>query len=400
MTSATFDDDSFSEIDGMSESEQDLLPLKQNEINQAVVNATDWTVETILSQINKGNIQLNPKFQRRDAWDIERKSRFIESLILGFPVPQLVLAEAKGKKGTYLVIDGKQRLLSIRQFSANNDDPDYSKLKLKGLTLRDDLNGKNLDNIKSELTFDDDLRAFENSPIRTVVIKNWSSESFLYHVFLRLNTGSLPLSPQELRQALHPGPFIEYADEVASSSHALRSILKNKKPDFRMRDAELFIRFFAFKLFLSDYSGDLKSMLDTTCNRLNTQWMENEEVIRQLGIEFEEAYTAAIKVFNNNAFKKWTKNGYESRFNRAIFDIVMYYFSDKQIRDAALLQCKVIEDSFKRLCIDDHVFLSSIEKTTKSLDATCIRLSTWATALNNVLGTNIHVPTLSNNRIN
>lgn len=399
MTSASYEENNFTEIDGMGESEQDLSPLKQGEINQAVVNATDWTVETILSQINKGNIQLNPKFQRRDAWDIERKSRFIESLILGFPVPQLVLAEAKGKKGSYLVIDGKQRLLSIRQFSAINGDPDYTQLKLKGLSLRDDLNGKNLDNFKSELMSDDDLRAFENSPIRTVVIKNWSSESFLYHVFLRLNTGSLPLSPQELRQALHPGPFIEYADEAASSSKALRSILKNKKPDFRMRDAELFIRFFAFKLFLSDYSGDLKSMLDSTCNRLNNQWQEDEESIKLLGNDFEEAYLAAIKIFNNNAFKKWTQNGYESRFNRAIFDIVIYFFSDKQIRDAALTKAHEIEEHFKSLCVDDHAFLSSIEKTTKSLDATCIRFSTWAMTLNNILGTSLHVPTIVNNRI-
>ena len=218
----------FQEVGETSESDRDLLPLKQGEISQAVVNGTDWTVETILSQINKGNIQLDPKFQRRDAWGVDRKSKFIESLILGFPVPQLVLAEAKGKKGSYLVIDGKQRLLSIRQFAAATDDRTYSQFRLKDLDLRPELNGKVLDDLKSDANLDDDLRAFENSPIRTVVIKNWSSESFLYHVFLRLNTGSLPLSPQELRQALHPGMFVDFADEAASTSNALKEILKNK----------------------------------------------------------------------------------------------------------------------------------------------------------------------------
>jgi hypothetical protein len=191
MTEEIFEENEFIEVGETTESEQDLSPLKQIEINQAVVNGTDWTVETILSQINKGNIQLNPKFQRRDAWGVDRKSKFIESLILGFPVPQIVLAEAKGKKGSYLVIDGKQRLLSIRQFASPNDDPSFSQLRLKDLTIRPELAGKSLVDLQTNVNMDDDLRAFENATIRTVVIKNWPSESCVYQVFLRQKTGSM-----------------------------------------------------------------------------------------------------------------------------------------------------------------------------------------------------------------
>jgi hypothetical protein len=57
---------------------------------QAVINQADWTVETIIQQIDKGNIELNPAFQRREAWQHVRKSQYIESLILNVPVPQLV----------------------------------------------------------------------------------------------------------------------------------------------------------------------------------------------------------------------------------------------------------------------------------------------------------------------
>ena len=282
MSNITQDEFEFSETGDTSETEKDLLPLKKGEISQSVVNGTDWTVETILSQINKGNIHLDPKFQRRDAWGIDRKSKFIESLILGFPLPQLVLAEVKGKKGSYLVIDGKQRLLSLRQFAAANDDPKYTQLRLKNLDLRPELEGKVFDDLKLDANLDDDLRAFDNSPIRTVVIKNWATESFLYHVFLRLNTGSLPLSPQELRQALHPGPFVDFADEAASQSNALKEILKNKGPDFRMRDVELLVRFYAFRLFVSEYSGDLKGILDLACNILNEKWADEDVEIRAL----------------------------------------------------------------------------------------------------------------------
>src|SRR5947209_7589571 len=82
----------------------------------AVVNGTDWTTETIVSQLRRGNIQLNPRFQRRDAWKLDRKSRFIESLIVGLPIPQIVLAESKQERGKFIVLDGKQRLLAILQF--------------------------------------------------------------------------------------------------------------------------------------------------------------------------------------------------------------------------------------------------------------------------------------------
>lgn len=249
------------EVPNTGEGIEDLERLDPSTIAQSVLSGNDWTTETIIRQINKGNIILNPRFQRRDAWEPERKSKFIESLILGLPVPQLVLAESKTQKGSYIVIDGKQRLLSVRQFSSMLDDTSFPQLRLKGLTLRPDLINKSLTELANDPQFYDDLTSFENQPIRTVVIRNWPNESFLYNVFLRLNTGSVPLSTQELRQALHPGVFVDYADETSADSPALRDLLKIKKPDFRMRDVELLVRYFAFKNFLGLYNGDLKGSL-------------------------------------------------------------------------------------------------------------------------------------------
>ena len=100
------------EIDPSQLNEDDLTVTTTG----AVVTASDWTTETILSQLRQGNIDLTPSFQRREAWRNDRKSRYIESLFLGLPVPQIVLAERKGRRGSYIVIDGKQRLLSIRSF--------------------------------------------------------------------------------------------------------------------------------------------------------------------------------------------------------------------------------------------------------------------------------------------
>ena len=77
------------------------------------VASRDWTVDTIVRQVEQENIDLDPAFQRRNAWRDHRRSRLIESFILGFPVPQLVLAENPRRRGTFIVIDGKQRLLTV-----------------------------------------------------------------------------------------------------------------------------------------------------------------------------------------------------------------------------------------------------------------------------------------------
>lgn len=388
------------ELNDSREGIEDIGPISHPAISQAVVSATDWTTETIISQINKGNIQLNPRFQRRDAWDPQRKSRFIESLILGLPVPQLVLAEAKDKKGSYIVIDGKQRLLSIRQFAAQEGDPSYDTLKLTGLDIRKDLARKNLSDLLSDPEFVKDLSAFENQPIRTVVIKNWPNENFLYQVFLRLNTGSVALSPQELRQALHPGPFLDFADIASGESPALRELLKLKKPDFRMRDVELFIRFYAFSLFLEGYTGDLKKFLDFTCETLNKEWQERESELRNLSVEFEEAYNTARLIFGEkNVFRKWIGDRYETALNRAIFDAIMYYFRYPEVRHAALANQAAVEKAFRMLCIEDVQFLASIERTTKSLEATAKRMYLWGSVLRTAVGTNVYIPAIGSQRL-
>lgn len=95
------------ETDG--EENEEELNIDLSKFNQAVIWGTDWTTETMARQLEKGNIDLNPSFQRRDAWSEQEKSRLIESLMLGFPVPPIILAENKQKKNSYLVLYVKNK---------------------------------------------------------------------------------------------------------------------------------------------------------------------------------------------------------------------------------------------------------------------------------------------------
>lgn len=376
----------------------DIQNADSQRFGEAVVTSTDWTTETVLSQLHRGNIQLSPRFQRRDAWDVSRKSKFLESLFLGLPVPQIVLAEQQGQRGQFLVLDGKQRLLTLLQFTGGGAGRNNG-FSLRSLDIREDLRGKSYDDIKADPTCKADVDAFLNQTIRTVVIRNWPSSEFLFLVFVRLNTGSVALSPQELRQALLPGEFVNYVDDRAAESPALRTLLKTKEPDFRMRDTELLLRFIAFHFFLERYRGDLKKFLDDTCGDLNSSWDTEQRNIEHAIQQFEQATELCFHIFSERHIaRRWIKNSFQGQFNRAIFDVLVYYFADEKIRQESWDKKTEILSAFKKLCDTSQEFVDSVTSTTKSIGATYTRLRRWGETLSQIVNS-VALPTLVNDRI-
>jgi hypothetical protein len=374
-----------------NESEDDLQTADPSVLGQAVVFGTDWTAATLIDQLKRGNIKLDPIFQRRDAWTASRKSRFIESIVLGLPIPQLVLAEAKDEKGSFLVIDGKQRLLSLQRFAGIGADENNMPLVLNDLKFRNELNGRTYEDLKNDFRLRSHLNAFENQPIRTVVVKNWQKEDVLYLIFHRLNSESLPLSPQELRQALHPGPFLRFAAEYTLQLGGIHRALGISTPDFRMRDVELFVRYFAFQYEISQYVGNLKKFLDDACKTLNTRWSRDEQSIRHQAVEMESAIDATYEIFDEDAFRKWDGNAFESRFNKAIFDIMVFYFSVDRVRAKALALKSKVKKAFQSLS-SNSAFIRSVETTTKSIGATETRYELWGQQLARTLAIKVDVP--------
>jgi hypothetical protein len=377
------------------EDEEDLSNTDVKRFEEAVIWGTDWTAETIVTQLEKGNIDLKPKFQRRDAWSIIEKSRLIESLILGIPVPPIILAERKDKRGKYIVIDGKQRLLSLRQFCSKDDE--FKSYKLKGLTLLTELNGKSFDSLDNDLELSEYKNQFENQTLRTIVIKNWPHENFLFTIFLRLNTGSKKLSPQELRQALHPGEFLDYLDEESGKSKQLLKLLNNKEPDSRMRDVELSLRYYAFKYCITEYKGNLKDFLDLTCKVLNEKWSSNESQIKQSFYELDESIKFTMDIFGEKeAFSRFIDNKYNNKFNRALFEVFTYYFSIESIRDELMNNTSEFKRNFEELSRKDSKFNDAIASTTKEIGRVEYRFE----CIYNILGSmvNCQLPKLQYNR--
>lgn len=390
------------ETDG--EENEEELNIDLSKFNRAVIWGTDWTTETMARQLEKGNIDLNPSFQRRDAWSEQEKSRLIESLMLGFPVPPIILAENKQKKNSYLVIDGKQRLLSIRRFYSNVSEKEFKaknlkekdafkQLKLKGLDILKDFNGKTYSQMQVENT--EYINNLDNQSIRTIVIKNWPDEAFLYTVFLRLNTGSKKLSPQELRQALKPGAFLNFLDDETANSTAIKDMLNNKGADPRMKDIELALRFFAFKCFPDKYKGNLKEFLDYTCENLNGNWETKEYIIRDLFAELEKSIVFLKDLFAPDAaFSRYTDGKCNGRFNRSIYEILTYYFSIKEVRIAVEKKKEEFVNKFVELN-DDQEFVYAVSNTTKDINRVVIRFAKVSKILEDLLKNaedNVNIP--------
>lgn len=358
---------------------------------EAVLYATDWTIETIVNQLKRQSILLNPRFQRRDAWTLRKKSAFIESILLNLPVPQIVLAENKGKRGEFIVLDGKQRLLTLLQFFELGVGKNNS-FKLTGLELLKDLNNVNFSKMQAP-EYENALRQLLTYTVRSVVIRNWPTPDYLDVVFVRLNQNSVRLSPQELRQALFPGAFLELLDDFSFDSEPLKRLLGNgSDADFRMRDIELLVRYIGLRFFLSKYSGDLKHFLDSTCQEMSANWPAFEtDVITALS-DFDDSLTLLEKVFGERLVaRKWNGKNFESRLNRALLDVHLFYLRWPEVRKAYSDHPNRIIHKLQEVCGDEE-FLSSIEATTKSLTAVETRLKKWGECMRSVTGQQLPLP--------
>ncbi|MCX2562997.1 GmrSD restriction endonuclease domain-containing protein [Acetobacter thailandicus] len=370
--SAFFEDDEINSED-INESK-----TEETDLRNAVLYNTDWTVETIVNQIKKNRIDLSPAFQRRDAWTLRHKSLFIESILLNFPIPSITLAEDSDTKRLILV-DGKQRLTTLSQFMGSSLGSKNNNFKLTGLSQLSHLNGKNYTDLASDFVVES--ITFDNFSIRTNIIRGWKNNEILYSIFHRLNSGSVKLSPQELRQSLFPGDFATFILVYSEESSALKDIFPGIEPDFRMRDVELITRYLSLVLFIEDYSGDLKKSLDATVENLNTTWPASEADIRLKLQIFENAYQALKAAFEKkHLFKKWTNSGWEKRTNRAIFDAMMFNFQDKSEISKIIGKKEDIQEAFKEVS-QNKKFVESIERTTKTTNSLYNRISIFGDAL-------------------
>ena len=384
-----YQDDEF-ELSGQSESSDDYK-VSADDFSELFIVPSDWSI-SVVRQYIKDRISLDPEFQRRGVWNKVAKSKFIESLFLGIPIPQILLAQKSASKGKYLVLDGKQRLLTIKEFFDGFFD-DGSKFVLKGLETLTELNDLAWDEISGVSKH---AHAIENATIRTATVRGWKTENVLYEIFYRLNSGSVKLSPMELRMALVRGPFLRHVIKWSETLSELHGLLRLKNPDKRMTDVELTVRYLAFRSGDIEYRGNLKQFLDDFCKLRNENY-DAESLDRELK-KFTNAIAAAREIFGDKAVcRKWLpdEGRFDTRFNRAIFDVVIGSLSNVKFRQWAVENENDVVEAFQQVSEDDTRFISAVESTTKSIDATRDRFEIWYNKVHDLSDVRIKLPNIA-----
>jgi hypothetical protein len=346
--------------DGESEYE-----IEYNTNRKILTQKTEYSIEYLYKLGRRGRLDLQPNFQRQFVWDILKASSLIESLLLDVPIPPIYLSESDG--GEMTVIDGQQRLGSIFAF-IDGKFLDGKKFALKGLKVLRDLNGKQYKHIST--TYQD---KFDAASISTIIIKKESDSELKFDIYERLNTGSVKLNDQELRNCIYRGVYLEQLKKL-SNDKDFKYIMGLKTADKRMKDVEYVLRFAAF--YHQTYLNYSKSR--NMKNFLNLEMKNNQHADEEIMAELEEAFKRAVQInkslFGNRSFRR-IKLGDPENHNAswknttivsgALYDLMMVSFLDYD-KNMIFRNLDALREGFICLITENIEFVDLIEKWTNS----------------------------------
>lgn len=338
-------------------------------------------VFSLYRNYKEGKLIVQPDFQRYFVWDMKKASRLIESILLDIPLPTIYTSQESDNKE--YVIDGQQRLTSLFSF-IDGKFPDGRDFRLTNMEALPDLNKKFFTEIGE--ANQDKIKGYY---IRKIMFKKDSDPSLKFEIFKRLNTGSVSLNHQELRNCVYRGKYNNLLKELASEKDFLY-LLDLDEPHSRMMDVELVLRFASFyhSTYLN-YHPPIKEFLSEDM-RKNVNITEQES--DKLKSAFKNAVSITRSMFDKNAFKRFnsghsnnTEGYWGSKFNTSLYDILMYQFS-REDKNTLQQNMDSIREALIYLMTTDPEFIRSIEISTSSEQAVVMRCDKWRLAVQEIIG--------------
>ena len=243
---------------------------------------TEYSVELLAKKMNEGEFVV-PAYQRAYTWEPDRKSRFIESLLLGLPIPFLFFWERPD--GKLEIVDGSQRLRSLEEFV-------LGELRLGDLDGLTALSGFKFSDLPESRQ-----RKVNNRPIRGIVLNEHADEQARFDMFERINTGSKIANMAEVRRGALAGPFMSLIIELSSDPKfvALAPVSKAAL-DERERE-ELVARFFAYGDGLEGYRDRPSEFIFNYVKKINVQVAEDPALVDRYRVKFAETINFVDRVF-------------------------------------------------------------------------------------------------------
>ena len=295
---------------------ENLIENVDSQIVNIRTKNLDISFNELYDMYRNQELIISPDYQRLFRWEEEKRSRFIESLILEMPVPPIFVIEAE--EGVYELIDGLQRISSYLHFRGEKlGDSNLEPLILQGCDIVPDLNGLSFSLLPKVLQI-----KIKRSFVRMEVIKKESEASLKYHMFKRLNTGGDLLSAQEIRNCTvrilgaKALDFLEKCSENRDFQKIVSRIGKEKeKLQYKQ---ELVLRYLAMKNDLEDYKYPVTEYLTNYLEDITVG--KREFNYEREGKIFQKTASFISEKFGENAFSGITKNGvYRNEF-------VLYYY--------------------------------------------------------------------------
>ena len=292
----------------------------------------DYTIDSLVKRLEQGDIFI-PPFQRGFVWGIKKASEFVESLLLGLPVPGIFLSRGEASNRS-MIVDGQQRLETLRLFYGGKfADRNFA---LTGIGSR--FKGKTYESLEPE-----DRRRLDDSILHATIIrqdKPSDDDSSVYLIFERLNTGGLQLQPQEIRVAMFHGEFNDLIGRLNENTYWRKMF---GKMHLRMKDQELILRFLAMYFVKNEnYRGPLKKFLNEYMGRNKHLKVQSEEEITHV---FENTMKAIHAHLGDNAFKPPQSNG---RFTAAVFDSVSVGIATR-LENSSILDGEAVKEKYNSL---------------------------------------------------
>jgi uncharacterized protein with ParB-like and HNH nuclease domain len=257
---------------------------------------SDFTL-SVLFEMWKNKSIIIPDFQRDYVWNINQASLLIESFLIGLPVPQVFFYIDSDNKN--LVIDGQQRLLSIFYFfegffGKENEKGKRQAFRLTGLNKKNRFYNKTFEQLDEKMK-----RKLEGAVLRAINVRQLNPKdgnTSIYYIFERLNTGGTPLKPQEIRNCVYRGEFLNHIRQL-NENVDWRKIIGKAMPDKHQNDVELILRAFGLCNDIEIYEKPMKHFL----NRIAEKYRNGDD--KKIKV-FEQRFKKATNIIVNGFREK------------------------------------------------------------------------------------------------
>lgn len=255
---------------------------------------TEYSVELLASKMRSGDFVV-PSYQREFTWEDERKSRFIESIIMNLPIPFLFFWE-QPETGKLEIVDGSQRLRTIEEFV-------FASFRLGELEALPSLSG---------FTFKDLLesrqRKILNRSIRGIILNEHADEQARFDMFERINTGSKIANKAEVRRGVLAGPFMDLVIELAAEPKFIQLAPMSKKLVMEREREELVTRFFAYSDGLEGYHDRPSEFLFNYTKQMNAEFDNDPSMKISYRHRFNDVIFQVDRIFPHGFRRKQQGN--------------------------------------------------------------------------------------------